>query len=294
MAKKIAALALCLLMVNLFSPTLVQAQATEISGKVLTVTPKGGDLFEISIATKEGTAIVLVNGNSLIEAASAAKGILKGHRILPAAKGDGANVSWMPKLPFQDVTAANKKLMGLPDLGKLPDIQKPPKVPGAEDLPKLPEIPKPPALPKLPKAPPKATVGAPAPGPMPGPEMAAEGAGGGNEEGEQQAPAKKKEEFETVKPEKDSLSKLIPNALGAATAEAEKDSAAKVLEVKTSEKEVLLKVEGPGGAAQEVKLSPEDKVMRLLEAGELKADMTVRAEVAEKPEGKVVVRMTVL
>jgi hypothetical protein len=269
-------------------PLLVFSQLEAVSGKVREIKPKGAGLFELVIDAGGNALTVLMNDGTLIEATAPAKTVRKGQRILqsaPGGGGGGVNAK-MPKLPFQDMSAKQKKMMGLPDLGALPEM------PDKLELPKKPEVPQMPKIPAVPKAP-KGGKGVTEV--KKGERAPEEGLGQeGAASGEDQGKARKKQEFETVEPEKDSLSKLIPSALTQPTAETLKDSVKKVVDIKQGDKGLTLVVESADGTKQEIATGPNAPVQQILSAGDLKAGMGVRLEVAESPEGKRAVRIIVL
>jgi hypothetical protein len=269
-------------------PLLVFSQLEAVSGKVREVKAKSAGLFELVIDADGNALTVLVGEGTLIEATAPAKAVRKGQRILqsaPAGGGGGVNAK-MPKLPFQNMSGKQKKMMGLPDLGALPEM------PDKPEIPKKPEVPQMPKLPTVPKAPKGGNAVAEEKKGERSPEegMGPEGAGPGGEQGK----ARKKQEFETVEPEKDSLSKLIPSALTQPTAETLKDSVKKVVDIKQGDKGLTIVVESPDGTKQEIATKPDAPVQQVLSTDDLKAGMGVRLEVAETPEGKRAVRISIL
>ncbi|MFA7001346.1 MAG: hypothetical protein WC352_04295, partial [Candidatus Omnitrophota bacterium] len=158
-------------------------------------------------------------------------------------------------------------------------------------MPKLPEIPKMPEIPKAPKSPlggGGGGMGAGAP-----PEMAA----GGPPEGA--APPKKSEIPEAVEPEDDSLQKMIPKTLGAATPgegapEAPAAKPLKVTAVKMDGEKVSIELENAEGKRESISAAPDELFFQIADPKQLEEGMSVEVEIRESPNGMRAVSVRVL
>jgi len=288
------------ILAEVFSGHPIFAEVAAISGKIQKITSLDEGRFEISIKTDTGISKFVVDSSTLIQAELSVKEVKKGQSImlLPGQKGI--------KSPFSKMPAATKKALGLPDMPNVAPIPKIPSLPKIPNVSQLQQTTQKPNLPKVPKLPPG--MGAPPPqksgegasadvGVAPATTDQAKGIApgeiGGAPSQEQAPPKEKGNENESLEAPKDpGFTALTPNALTSPTSTVSKDSAKKVVELKTTEEGISVKLEGEGGE-EEVLLSPDDKVLQVLTMKDLHKNMNVNLELVQDSDQNLIQKITV-
>jgi hypothetical protein len=218
---------------------------------------------------------------------SPAKDLSKGRLVLtqPSPAGGPAGPSGrIAKMPFQDMSAKQKKKLGLPDLPALPEIP---------EVPQVPQVPKVPQLPQIPR------------GMKPGGAVAQERGAEAEKTGQEDAVAedaspesgaasgRQRITHPEVQPEKDTLAKLIPDGAISPSAAASSFEIKQVVNLKATPEGIEIELQGKTGPVEKIVVPPGEPVTEIRDAKELKKGMRINASLVDAEGGAVAREITV-
>lgn len=243
-----------LLIFSLFIHQQAYSQLISVAGKIEKISTLDDGRVELQVKTDDGVLSFFVNEQSLIRESLPANQVKKGQTILLPNLVTGSNgIKGIKGIKGMKapVSPATAKALGLPNIPNIPEVPSIPNVPQVPDVPHIPQIPQIPG-----SAPPEKQNAAPE-GEIP--EL----------------------------PQDRSFSELSPKPYSAPTIPS--DSPKKVVSLKETKKGIEIKLEGEEGE-EDVVLSPNETVFKLISTQDLKQNMNVDIEV----EGENVRQITVI
>lgn len=265
-----------LLIFSLFIHQQAYSQLISVAGKIEKISTLDDGRVELQVKTDDGVLSFFVNEQSLIKESLPANKLKKGQTILLSQSGGGGikgfsgikGVKGM-KSPFGNMSSKTLKNLGLPEIPTIPEVPSVPGIPNVPEIPKVPQVPKVPQIPSIPG------------------KQDASFAGTGNAPSSEQEQQKAPEAEIPELPQDRSFSELSPKPYSAPTIPS--DSPKKVVSLKETKKGIEIKLEGEEGE-EDVVLSPNETVFKLISTQDLKQNMNVDIEV----EGENVRQITVI
>lgn len=253
--------------------------AETVTGKIQSLRPLSPGQIEVTVLQGKEKKKLVLNTLTAVESEVPANKIKSGSKIYLSGKGSGGGGERKGfKSPFRGIPKSMRQKMGLPEIAETPDIPGAPAVPQA---PQIPEVPKVPKAPKMKKAGGEETESAP--------QNAAAQAQPAR--GKVQPPEHEMtEEEKSLYGRADANKPLLKSSGGAAPQSLQR----KVVKVQTTDKGVVVELEGPGGKTEQVTLAPDKKVTQALSLEELRDGMTIEAQTVKAGNQAVAQRIKVV
>lgn len=245
--------------------------AENLEGQIQAINHYDGGLTEVVVQTEAGTASIIVNESTVIEASVPVNKIKNGQRIVFGSGVRSGRRGF--RSPFRGISKSMRKQMGLPELPSTPDVPRGPEVPS------VPKVPKPPKV--------KGNQGG--------------GSGEALPEAQQAGVKRVHPEGKPTEEETDLYGRVASSkSLARATAPAAEDvtplpkpETKEVVSVKRESSGVKLELVSADGKREEIILAPDKEVTQSLSGGDLQKNMQVTLDAAQAQEGWLARKITV-